>query len=104
MMQSKYKRIDPERHKHDTTKPSSYAVDFEYLHRMIFTMAPEIMTRDEDMPSNVQKDVHTYYYHTEARDEKTKKLGSLTSCGQDKYKLSFELSRTVQKVCKPSNL
>ena len=70
---------------------------------MIFTMASEIMTRNEELPSNVQKDIRTYDYHTEAGDEKTKKLGSLTSCGQDKYKLCFELSRIVQKVCKQSN-
>ena len=37
-------------------------------------MAPEIMTISKDMLSNVQKDIHKYYYNTEARDKKTKKL------------------------------
>ena len=37
-------------------------------------MAPEIMTLYENMLSKIQKDIHKYYYNTEANDEKTKKV------------------------------
>ena len=54
-------------------------VDLEYpgkihdLHKD-YPMAPELMTINEDMLSNVQKDTHKYYYNTDARDEKRKKV------------------------------
>ena len=53
-------------------------VDLEYPEEMHelhkdYQMAPEIMSRSEDMLSTVQKDIHRYYYDKEAGDEKTNK-------------------------------
>ena len=49
-------------------------------------MAPEIMNINEDMLSEVQKDIHKYYYGKEASNEKTNKL-VLNVMNKSKYVL-----------------
>ena len=39
-----------------------------------YPLAPEIMSISENMLSQVQKDIHKYYYGKDASDEKSKKL------------------------------
>ena len=39
-----------------------------------YPLAPEIMSISANMLSQVQKDIHKYYYGKDASDEKSKKL------------------------------
>ena len=47
--------------------------DFHDLHKE-YPLAPEIMSISENMLSQVQKDIHKYYYGKDASDEKPNKL------------------------------
>ena len=50
-----------------------YPKDPHDLHKD-YPLAPEIMSISENMLSQVQKDIHKYYYGKDASDEKSKKL------------------------------
>ena len=50
-----------------------YPKELHDLHKD-YPLAPEIMCVNESMLSQVQKDIHTYYYGKDASDEKTNKL------------------------------
>ena len=51
-----------------------------------YPLGPEIMTVNENMLSNVRKDIHKHFYEKEATDEKTNKL-ILNVMGKKKYVL-----------------
>ena len=50
-----------------------YPKELHDLHKD-YPLAPEIMSISENMLSQVQKDIHKYYYGKDASDEKTNKL------------------------------
>jgi hypothetical protein len=50
-----------------------YPKELHDLHKD-YPLAPEIMCINESMLSQVQKDIHKYYYGKDASDEKTNKL------------------------------
>ena len=50
-----------------------YPKELHDLHRD-YPLAPEIMSISENMLSQVQKDIHKYYYGKNASDEKSSKL------------------------------
>ena len=50
-----------------------YPKELHDLHKD-YPLAPEIMCINENMLSQVQKDIHKYYYGQDASDEKTNKL------------------------------
>ena len=50
-----------------------YPKELHDLHKD-YPLAPEIMSISENMLSQVQKDIHKYYYGKDASDEKSNKL------------------------------
>ena len=77
-----YGRMDEKRvlkYNDDDDTGDILEVDLDYpkelhdLHKD-YPLAPEIMSINENMLSQVQKDIHKYYYGKDASDEKTNKL------------------------------
>ena len=77
-----YGRIDEKRvmkYRDDDDTGYNLEVDLDYpteLHdsHKDYPLAPEIMNISENMLSQVQKDIHKYYFGKDASDEKSNKL------------------------------
>lgn len=66
-----------------------YPKELHDLHKD-YPLAPEIMTVNENMLSDVQKEIHKYYFDKEATDEKTNKLILNVMCKKNMF-YTFQL-------------